>query len=545
MKSPRTFAFRRTAAALTALILVGTHAPAQESASTGPASPQNEATATALEDLQEQVRQLRTLVEQVRTENAESRAEMQKLRQELRSTREVLMSSTAVRLSGEPSAAVAEPKQAPRPEPQTESADAGESAPSRQNASPLDSRVQKLEEATQLLGSKVDEQYQTKVETASKYHARLSGIVLMNAFRNHGASNNLDFPDFAQPNPPGSPASSFGATLRQSEIGLEVFGPTLAGAKSSANIQLDFAGGFPATPNGVNFGIARLQTGSFRLDWQHTSVVAGQDSLFVSPLSPTSFASLATPAFAYAGNLWGWTPQLRVEHRFNFSDQQTVSVQAGILDNLTWEPPYDQFYRTLHAGERSGQPAYGIRTSWSRPVFDHPLSIGVAGYYGRQNWTWDRYVDSWAGMTDWQIPLLRRLTLSGEFYRGRGIGGLGAGIGRPVVFGGNPGSATTPIRGLDSAGGWSQLKLQLTSKLEINGVFAEDNAFASDVRGFATDQNNFITILGRNRGGLGNIIYRPRSDLLFSAEFRRLRSFPVYSNSSVTNQANLAMGILF
>ena len=545
MKSPRTFAFRRTAAAVTALILVGTHAPAQEPASSRPASLQNEATVNALEDLQDQVRQLRTLVEEVRTENAESRSEMQKLRQELRSTRELLISSSAVRGSGELSSAGAEPKQAPRPEPQTESAGAGDSAPSPQNTSPLDSRVQKLEEATQLLGSKVDEQYQTKVETASKYHARLSGIVLMNAFRNHGASDNLDFPNFAQPNPHGSPLSSLGATLRQSEIGLEIFGPTLAGAKSSANIQLDFAGGFPSTPNGVNFGIARLQTGSFRLDWQHTSVVAGQDTLFVSPLSPTSFASLATPAFAYAGNLWGWTPQLRLEHRFNFSDQQTVTVQAGILDNLNWEPPYDPFFRTLQAGERSGQPAYAIRTSWSRPVFDHPLSIGVAGYYGRQNWTWDRYVDSWAGMTDWQIPLLRRLTLSGEFYRGRGIGGLGAGIGRAVVFGGDPGSATTPIRGLDSAGGWGQLKLQLTSKLEINGVFAEDNAFASDVRGFATDKNNFITILGRNRGGLGNIIYRPRSDLIFSAEFRRLRSFPVYSDSSVTNQVNLAMGILF
>ena len=95
MKSPRTFAFRRTAAAVTALILVGTHAPAQESASTPPASPQNEATVTALEDLQEQVRQLRTLVEEVRSENAESRSEMQKLRQELRSTRELLISSTA------------------------------------------------------------------------------------------------------------------------------------------------------------------------------------------------------------------------------------------------------------------------------------------------------------------------------------------------------------------------------------------------------------------------------------------------------------------
>ena len=89
-------------------------------------------------------------------------------------------------------------------------------------------------------------------------------------------------------------------------------------------------------------------------------------------------------------------------------------------------------------------------------------------------------------MADWQIPILRRLTLSGEFYRGRGVGGLGAAIGQTILFGGNPGGATAPIHGLDSAGGWSQLKFQLTPKLELNGVLAEDNAFASDVRGFAT-----------------------------------------------------------
>ncbi len=93
----------------------------------------------------------------------------------------------------------------------------------------------------------------------------------------------------------------------------------------------------------------------------------------------------------------------------------------------------------------------------------------------------------------------------------------------------------------------SQLKFQLTPKLELNGVYAEDDAFAGDIRGFAPDVNNFGTILGRNRGALGNLVYRPRSDLLLSAEFRRLRSLPVYSsdNVAVTNQLNLAMGILF
>jgi hypothetical protein len=282
-----------------------------------------------------------------------------------------------------------------------------------------------------------------------------------------------------------------------------------------------------------------------RFDWEHTSVVAGQDSFFASPLSPTSFASLAEPTFAYAGNLWGWTPQLRVEHRFSISDQQTISLQGGIIDNVDWEFPPSTFYRSPQAGEISGQPAYAVRTAWSRPVREHLLSFGVAGYYGRQDWSWDRYVDAWAAMADWQIPILSRLSLSGEFYRGRGIGGLGAGVGRSIVYGGDPSSGSTPIRGLNTAGGWTQLKLQLTPKLELNGVFAQDDSFSSDVRGFATDANNFVTILGRNRGALGNFVFRPRSDLVLSAELRRLQSFPIYSSSSFTNQVNLSVGILF
>jgi hypothetical protein len=526
-----TVALRVSALTAAAFVLLITSA-AQES--TRAASQPED---SSLRELDSQVRELRAVIEQMRVENAQSRAEMRELRQELQDTRK-LLAPLAASMDASPTTPTGS-------ESMPSSGNSAQPAITSAAATDLGSRVQKLEESTQLLGSKIDEQYQTKVETAAKYRARLSGIVLMNAFHNVGASDNLDFPNYAQPGPPATNQASFGATVRQTEIGLEVFGPTVAGAKSSANVVFDFAGGFPSTNNGVNFGLVRMQTASLRLDWKHTSVVAGQDSLFFSPLSPTSFASLATPAFAYAGNLWGWTPQVRVEHRFDLSDQQTLTLQGGILDNLNWEPPRDQFFRFPQAGEQSGQPAYAVRTAWSRPVYDHPLSIGVAGYYGRQNWSWNRYVDAWAGMADWQIPIVRRLTLSGEFYRGRGVGGLGAAIGQPVLFGDKPSNPFAPIRGVDSAGGWSQLKFQLTPKLEVNGVFAEDNAFASDVRGFATDANNFGDILGRNRGALGNLVYRPRSDLLLSAEFRRLRTFPVYQSTSVTNQVNLSMGILF
>ncbi|MGA7220132.1 MAG: hypothetical protein WBX38_17585, partial [Candidatus Sulfotelmatobacter sp.] len=502
--------------------------------------------ASSLHDLDSQMRELRVVIQEMRSENAQSRAEMRELRQELADTRKLLTPLAAAMSSNRSASEGTQPTGAGGTSnlQSTATPTATEISDLSANAD-LGNRIQKLEESTQLLGSKISEQYQTKVETAAKYRARLSGIVLMNAFRNVGGSDNLDLPDYAQPVALGFPQTSFGATLRQSEIGLEIFGPTVAGARSSANVQFDFAGGFPATPNGVNFGIARMQSASLRLDWKQTSVIAGQDSLFFSPLSPTSFASLAVPAFAYSGNLWGWTPQLRIEHRFDLADRQTITLQAGILDNLDWEPPTDSFYRSPQAGEASGQPAYAIRTAWTRPVFDHPLSFAVAGYYGRQNWSWERYVDAWAGMADWQIPIVRRLSLSGEFYRGRATGGLGGAIGQGVLFGGNPADPATSLRGPNSAGGWSQLKFQLTPKLEVNGVFAEDNEFAGDVRGFATDANNFGPILGRNHGALGNLVYRPRSDLLLSAEFRRLHTFPIYDAPSATNQINLSMGILF
>ena len=528
MKIHRTSALRGAALAVASVVLFSLYNLAQEPTV---ATTQSADAASSVHDLQDQVQQLRTLVEQMRAENAQSRAEMQQLRQDLTATRALLERPVA-----------ADSEVLARSAPDYSEAS---NSPTAQASTSLETRVEKLEESTSLIGSKIDEQYQTKVETASKYRARLHGIVLMNAFRNVGGANSLDFPDFSQPVELGSPKASLGATLRQSEIGLEIFGPTVAGAKSSADVQMDFAGGFAATGNGVNFGFVRLQTASMRLDWERTSVVAGQDALFFSPLSPTSFASLATPTFGYAGNLWGWTPQLRLEHRFALSGQQTVIVQAGVLDNLDWEFPSDRYFRYAQAGEKSGQPAYALRTAWSHPVHEHPLSFGVAGYYGRQNWDWDRYVDAWAGMADWQLPIGSRFSFSGEFYRGRGIGGLGGSAGRSIVYGGNPYYGSTAIRALDSIGGWAQFKIQITPKIELNGIAAQDNAFAGNVRGFAIDDNNFVPILGRNRGVLGNMVFRPRSDLLFSAELRRLRTFPVYSSSTSTNQLNLAAGILF
>jgi hypothetical protein len=517
--------------ALLAGLLLWTGASvAQEAASPGEAD-SAASLSESVRELRQQIRELQAAVTEIRSESQRYRSETAELRKELEAVRAATRPQSPA--ANEVAAGTGAYGTAAAPLP----IEKPETAPSQHAAS--------LQEEYDLLSGKVDEQYQTKVESASKYRVRLSGIVLLNLFSNVGTVNNIDDPSVVWDRPPGASAGSFGATLRQSQVGLEVFGPQVAGARTKADLQLDLGGGFPNAPDGVNFGLLRLRTGTMRLDWARTSVVAGQDSLFFAPASPTSFASLVVPAFSYAGNLWSWVPQVRVEHRFSLGEQSNLLVQGGILDPQSGEPPVFNSYRQPQAGERSRQPGYGTRVAWSRNVFGQPLRIGVGGYYSRQDYGFNRTVDAWASTTDWDLPLRRQLSLSGVFYRGKGIGGLGGGIGRSVLFSGDPGSLYTAVRGLNSAGGWAQLKFRPANKLEFNGAFGVDAPYLPDLRAFANPQTYGDPTLTKNQGSLVNAIYRPRSDLLFSAEYRHLKTFTIDNGVYNADHINLMMGVLF
>ena len=475
----------------------------------------------SVQELKEQVQELRAAVAEMKSEASEYRAQSEELRKEL----EKLRGSAPA-----PAAEAAPAEQGP-----------GASASTNQ-------RLSTLEENAQVLASEVRTQYQTKVESASRYRVRLSGMALMNLFRNSGFVDNQDFPTYAASTSNYGQRETFGATLRQSELGLEVFGPDFAGAKSSGQIQVDFGGGFPTDAlNGVNHGLLRLRTASMRLDWDNTSIIAGQDNLFISPLAPTSFASLVVPSFGYSGNLWAWTPQVRIEHRVNLSGDQTLSLQAGIFDNVTGEPSTLISTRLPLAGESTAQPAYAARTGWTRTINGKPLTFGASGYFSKQHWgpAWD--VSGWAVATDWRVPLSSRLELSGELYRGLAVGGIGGGIGQSVIFSsssaimGNPGPY---FRALNSAGGWSELKLNATPKLEFNAAFGMDSPFSTDIHAVAEPISFYPQILTSNRSEMANVIFRPRSDLLFSGEYRYLRTSQIGAFNTA-GQVNVVMGVLF
>jgi hypothetical protein len=507
--------------------------------------PADPSLAETVRQLQEQVKELRSVVADLRSESEHYRAETHELREELHAVVTQMPASTKpapLQVVQTAQAEAVQDSQATQPRADQDA------APSPANPSPSESRLAKLEEQYDLLTGKIDDQYQTKVESRSKYKMRLSGLVLMNLFSNRGGVLNSDVPGQVDDPDPLGRSNSTGFSLRQSQIGLEVFGPGLAGARTRGDLQADFAGGFQYAPNGVTLGLLRLRTATVHLDWPHTSIVAGQDAPFFSALSPTSFATLAEPALSYAGNLWTWIPQIRVERRLEVSENSHFTLQGGILDGLTGETPRYGYGRTPQAGEYSRQPGYAGRVAWSHEFAGQPFTIGGGGYYSRQNWGFGRNVNAWAGTLDWTIPFGKLVGLSGEFYRGQALGGLGGGSYQSAIFNWNPTDPTSAARGLDTIGGWAQLKLRPSSKVEFNLAAGQDNPFADQIRSYPYSQYGSGVGQGpaaRNQSGLFNIIYHPRSDVVLSAEYGHISTYQIDNNRYTADRFSLVMGILF
>jgi hypothetical protein len=517
---------------------------ARSAASSSPSASEASETPAEIRALADLIRGLQDQVQTLNSQVGDMRVEQERASQEARELRREL---NLVRAHGSP--APGGPLN-PYSEPAARDSLA-QPAPAASPAPPQlqtpEIRIAKLEEDQQVMEGKIDDQYQTKVESGSKYRLRLSGIVLMNLFENRGTTDNLDFPQVAESrvaNEPNASPGAFAGSLRQSQIRLQAFGPDVAGARTSADVNLDFAGGLVDTQNGSAMGVIRMRTAVVRLDWANTSIVAGQDRLFFAPLSPTSLASLAIPPLSYSGNLWAWTPQARVEHRVMLSDASSLSIQAGILDSLTGDIPPDQYNRYPAWGEQSGLPAYAARVSWTYRMLGRDFTVGAGGYYGRQDWGFSRGVDGWAATADLTLPLGKLFEFTGAFYRGRAVAGLGGGIGQSVLLNGPFANPATAFHGLDSMGGWAQLKFKVKSNFEINGAFGSDNPFAGELR-----QYNANTIYPgsytRNLSPLVNFIYQIRSDILVSTEYRFLKSSVLDSGSYKATQVNLSLGYIF
>lgn len=418
------------------------------------------------------------------------------------------------------------------------------SAAPASNTATTEDRVQALEAAV-----KVHEQ--TKVESSSRYPVRLTGLILFNGFLNRGVPDNADLPAVAVRSTSTSGNGDLGAGLRQTILGVEGNGPRVFGARTSGNVNIDFFDGLAYTSYGTSAGVVRMRTAAVDLDWEKDSVEVGLTTPLISPLSPTSFATVAEPALAGAGNLWTWAPQLRYTHRFPLRESERLQFEFGLWDSPSAGYNSNQLFRTASPAELSGQPAYETRLSYAGSG-EQGLQIGVSGYYSRQAYpgfggaSGTAHLDSWAGTADWRIPLAHHFEISGEGYRGYAIGGLGGGLYKDVVTGTSPTTGASVLQGLDAIGGWAQFKTRFSSELETNLSIGQDDGFAGDFHAVVLPPTATAGQLrARNKMVVGNLIFRPKTYIILSPEYRRIWSWPITGSSSTLDIFTLSVGFQF
>jgi hypothetical protein len=466
----------------------------------------------------------------------QSERQVQQLQQELLELRHQ-MASTGEASSAPSSASSSIPSsESPNPMPPPPASDTGAPA--------LEERLQTLEAAVKLHD-------QTKVESSSKYPVRLTGLILFNGFLNKGVPDNTDLPAVALRETSTSGNGDLGAGLRQTILGVQGDGPRIAGAHTSANVNIDFFSGVSYASYGTSAGVVRMRTASIDFDWTNDSIEFGIVAPLISPLSPASFATIAEPSLAGAGNLWTWAPQLRYAHRFPLQDGNHLQVEFGLWDSPSAGYNANQLFRTASPAELAVQPAYETRISYTA-AGERGLQLGVSGYYSRQAYPgYEGYqgtenIDSWAGTADWRVPLARHFEISGEGYRGRSIGGLGGGVYKDAVTGADPVSGATDLHPLNAIGGWTQFKTRFSSSLETNFSIGQDDGFARDFHALVLAPTDTAAQLrARNKMVVANLIFRPKTYIVLSSEYRRIWTWPINGPAATLDIFTLSAGYQF
>lgn len=412
--------------------------------------------------------------------------------------------------------------------------------------------VEDIRERQAMDETKIATQEQTKVESESRYPVKITGLLLLSGFVNTGA---VDMPATPTVALPGS--GSTGAAIRQSILGLDAHGPHLFGARSYADLRVDFNGG---SSNGnaysgyynSNATLLRLRTAHAGLQWSHTEAYFSLDRPIFSTDAPTSLTAVAIPALGWSGNLWTWNPQLGVNQDIDVPHGRTFRLQAAFVDvgdapltpvqtGATAMPP-SSAEQSRWPGVETHIALLGHRLSSDQP-YNH---FGIGGYFAPHTSTLIGHgFDSWAGTLDAGLLLPARLQFTGSFYRGLALGGLGGGAYKDFAFKPNDDATGYYFRPLDDVGGWAQLKEKFSEKLEANAAFGTDDVFAGELRHYAIPGNTLYQNLDRTRTYTGNVIYSPSAYLLFSLEYRHLESTPVTGPSAVSNIIGLGAGYKF
>ncbi|MEO8335950.1 MAG: hypothetical protein ABI664_13310 [bacterium] len=394
----------------------------------------------------------------------------------------------------------------------------------RAAADSVAARLRRAEESIALLQQQIAEQASSGVTTHSRMQLEITGRVLVHAFSNDRRVNNVDDPQFVRPDST-QPLrdDGIGLAIRQTTLGIVLTSRDVLGGQFVGDVDVDFFGGQQPSSGGRTFPLLRIRTARGAVRWTNGELMIGQEMPLISPLNPVSPAAIGTPAFAAAGNLWLWLPQVR--GTIETTGAVRFGLQAAVLANTTGDA-VGLFDTDVDAAERSQRPATEVRGRARWGEDDRPSEVGCGGHVSFLALPNDGNDRTGAIACDARL-IVSRLELRGEAYKGRGLRGLGGG-----GIGQNVGRFNAP---LDDRGGWAQINVEANALLRLGAGCGIDTPTERDV------------LAGgrlRNQACSGYGILRPSGPLFFGAEFRRLQT--KYATGSVANNHfNLSGGFEF
>jgi hypothetical protein len=392
----------------------------------------------------------------------------------------------------------------------------------RTAADSLLERLRQAEAAIAALQTQMAEHAQGSARSRSGARLEFSGRMMVKAFGNSRRVNNVDNPQFVTPDPAtgsGIPTRGVGMAIRESRFGIRVDVPEVLGGAFTGDVDVDFYGGQVPSSGGRTFPLVRLRTARGTVRWNHAELMIGQESPLVSGLNPASLAAVGTPAFATAGNLWLWLPQVRA----GISSAGTVRVglQGAILAPTSGDAAA-AFDTDYDLAERTQRPFGQIRANirFGEGELTRDIGCGV-----HQGWLMagTTRVETRAIACDALLPVSEQLEVRGEYFTGKGLRGLG---------GGGIGQNFTALNtALETTGGWAQVNARLGALLRAGAGCGVDHPDGAPTR-------------LRNDSCAAHLTLRPSGPLFFGAEMRRIRT--AYSPSRyVSDNVTLAAGFEF
>jgi hypothetical protein len=383
-----------------------------------------------------------------------------------------------------------------------------------------------LEERVQVAEQRAADLSQEKVEASQRFPISLTGMVLFNAFLNGKNAAGDENPTTVAAT---SGPTTDGATVAQTVLGLRFESPkALWGAQVNGSVFFDFYGG-----DGTSLDhTARLRTADIQFDWANTSVMVGQDKPLIAPRDPFSLAQVGVSPFTAAGNLWLWSPQVKVEERFKFGGDSGLRAQIGMYEMGGTYMSESYTDNTIYSNsvESSAGPALEGRFEFWHKFGERKRIELAPGFHTAQTTENGVAVPSRLFSFDWFANPWEKIEFTGAFYNGENIAGLGTiGPGYFVL-------ERTQVRPVQAIGGWTQLAWLATPKLTFHLIAGQQSNQASEVPD---------GLIYKNQGYAANLVYRLAPNVLFSLEGMQLRTSYMGSGTRLNNHYDLGVAYLF